>query len=653
MITRVRLRGWKSHLDTDLRFFPGVNALVGIMGAGKSSVMDGLAFGLFGTTPVLQARKLTLEDLIMAGKDRAAVEVGFTVGGKDFLVTREIRRGKSSSAEFRQDGALVEVSPRGVTREVERALGMDYDIFAKAVYAEQNGLDLFLKIPTGQRRQHIDRMLRLDRFEAVRTEAVALEGRVRVGREEKTRIVADLEKDGVEEKAAALGQEIRDLYAVVVQKEGDRSSAAEARQRASQDLAGVEQRQAELDRTVRMLEGLKGGLLEIELREGRNRKVVRGKDIGRMDMEIERMENVVAQKRESLERLMGEIHAAATREKLTADNLAQISGIDGVCPLCENPVAGERKTDLMRRKAAEVTGLGQEKEQKHRVAGVMAEEITTLEKTLAERRLERDRVAQAFQEIRELEAKLQDILRVKREYETAIAGLQKGAQGRDVRGLREVFQEQLVREREIEAELRGLRVRLADKQASLQELARRENMLATYRASLARDGAVAVALEGFGLAVKLTQEDLRTGFLGNVNLILETIWRDLYPYGDFTSVRLGVAEGDYVLQLRAREWIDADTASGGERSLATLALRIAFSLAFLPTLKWLILDEPTHNLDAAAIATFAEILREQMPRFAEQVFLITHDPALSEGLEHVYRLERDKDAGGATRIAQV
>ena len=91
-----------------------------------------------------------------------------------------------------------------------------------------------------------------------------------------------------------------------------------------------------------------------------------------------------------------------------------------------------------------------------------------------------------------------------------------------------------------------------------------------------------------------------------------------------------------------------------ERSLATLALRIAFSLAFIPNLKWLILDEPTHNLDSNAIKQFSEILREKMNMFAEQVFLITHEEGLSNGITGcMYKMERDKEKDEPTRIVGI
>ncbi|MDI6884724.1 MAG: hypothetical protein QMD00_06375, partial [Hadesarchaea archaeon] len=48
MITRVKLKNWKSHRDTELRLGDGTNVLVGIMGSGKSLPYQELVVARFG-----------------------------------------------------------------------------------------------------------------------------------------------------------------------------------------------------------------------------------------------------------------------------------------------------------------------------------------------------------------------------------------------------------------------------------------------------------------------------------------------------------------------------------------------------------------------------------------------------------------------------
>ena len=80
MITRVRMRNWKCHEDTELVFKAGTNVILGSMGSGKSSVIDAITFGLFGSLPIIRSHRVRTDDLIMSRPARrleAEVDVTF------------------------------------------------------------------------------------------------------------------------------------------------------------------------------------------------------------------------------------------------------------------------------------------------------------------------------------------------------------------------------------------------------------------------------------------------------------------------------------------------------------------------------------------------------------------------------------------------
>lgn len=99
-------------------------------------------------------------------------------------------------------------------------------------------------------------------------------------------------------------------------------------------------------------------------------------------------------------------------------------------------------------------------------------------------------------------------------------------------------------------------------------------------------------------------------------------------------------------------WVPVEgIASGGERFCAAIALKIAFAMVLVPNLGWLILDEPTHNLDDEGIRALARVLNEEVPKIVEQVFVITHDENLKDAATaRVYRLDRNKAAGESTKV---
>ena len=127
MITKLILKNWKSHEESELEFSPGTNGLVGIVGSGKTSILDAISFGLFGTFPKLQLRKIKLEDIIMkkpVTKTSSEVEVEFVIDGNNYKVKRIIERGRGTSySEVTENGKVLDASgTKNVTAIVEKKL---------------------------------------------------------------------------------------------------------------------------------------------------------------------------------------------------------------------------------------------------------------------------------------------------------------------------------------------------------------------------------------------------------------------------------------------------------------------------------------------------------------------------------------------------
>ena len=185
MITSIRLRNWRSHSDSLLEFKEGTNLLIGAMGSGKSSVLDALSFALFGTFPALERRKLKLQDLFRLNEDSASVNLELSWNGSTYLVERGLKKGKQkveSEARLFRDGSMLESGPSAVNEYITQVLGMDYDLFTRAVYSEQNGIDYFLTLDPRRRKQEIDALLGLDRFETARTNIVSVLNRIKSNR---------------------------------------------------------------------------------------------------------------------------------------------------------------------------------------------------------------------------------------------------------------------------------------------------------------------------------------------------------------------------------------------------------------------------------------------------------------------------------------
>ncbi len=177
MIDSIELTNWKTHRHTVMNFQSGVNVLIGVMGAGKSSVMDAVSFGLFGTFPALSHRRTTIENIISSRpsrEDSSEVRLQFGADGDTYTITRCISRGGGTTARLEKNGSYLQAQPERVNEEIEHLLKVDYDTFSRVIYSEQNRLAYFLELAKGERKKQIDHMLGLDSFAKAEENSVSL-----------------------------------------------------------------------------------------------------------------------------------------------------------------------------------------------------------------------------------------------------------------------------------------------------------------------------------------------------------------------------------------------------------------------------------------------------------------------------------------------
>jgi len=426
-------------------------------------------------------------------------------------------------------------------------------------------------------------------------------------------------------------------------------------------------------------------------------------------------EKLLAEKEKRQQEIIARIEVLRNEIKKNEEAILQLSYAESKCPVCDTKLTDEKKRKIVERKQKEIdeskkeeSSLVKEKleiakqieEIKSKLKEIDGMKILVKDKEKLVKELEIDEntlkinednkvgIVKEMEElkdtIKEKEEMLKKILeekstletlrqrildlenlkdriieyeRKKEELEREIAVLSKTIEGKNIEELEKMLREIEGREREIAVEIRGLEEILKREIKRKEEIEKSLEFGEKEKADLERLNKILVDLKVFKQALEITQVKIREDFIETVNHYMNIIWPNLYPYSDYISIALKIEEGDYVLQLQERSgrWINVEgIASGGERSLACLALRIAFSLALAPQLRILILDEPTHNLDQKAVEELAKVLRENVSEFMDQVFIITHDERLQDAVTgKAYKLERDKNADGYTQVLEL
>ncbi|MBR9689418.1 MAG: SMC family ATPase [Candidatus Altiarchaeota archaeon] len=731
MIRKLSMKGWKSHEDTSVDFSKGTNVLVGIMGSGKSSILQAITFGLFGEVPEVRSRKLALLDLIMRKPrrlEKATVSIEFDDEDLIYRVERTLSK-KKNDAKLYKEGKIFEVGSRRVTDKVTEILGTDYETFVNVVYARQNDIDNFLKYGKTDRVKLIDSLLRIDRLEEARKKLRSFHTGIKSRLEDlkqlagkdtsETEDFVKLAESKIQKLDAEFGElqllvsltkEKLDIKRLEFKKFDElRKRRDELKSRVSQlkgeidslelqlsklpKIAGASDRLAPLETQLKKLKRDERELIN-ELSSSKSRKVHLEDRVKWLAPHKKLAEKTMVDVSEKLDKTRNDKSLLQAQIESHEQSVNQLGSAGAKCPVCEHSLENPEKHILRHKDAVSKLKLklvGVEKELKILVAEktegdkmkaeiekskLLIQELPGIEKELRAINLDslEKKTELASKAVVELSDKLEQ-LRKAVEREKAEVTLSKAHEQF------QAYQSQLLKTGFNESEYSKLRTTVEELSSSLSgDVSRMQiipNLIDARRAEVsalnrelgevnkAKEDAAKTEKRLASLSILTNtivdvQVLVRQGFIELVNELLGDIWSQLYPYGDYASLRIfvesdGRRAGDYILQLRERlGWVSVDgVASGGERSIASLALRVAFARA-LSKLGLLLLDEPTHNLDDNGINKLSDVLREGMPNVLNQIVIITHEERMEKASTgSAYRLVRDKELEEPTSIERL
>src|SRR6266516_1964355 len=145
----------------------GFFALTGPTGSGKSTVIDGLCFALYGTVPRWGKENVIAHALAPAANS-CRVCLVFEAAGARYAAVRALTRDKKGQVHTKE--ALVEPiaeGPDGVTAGVCELLGLGYEHFTQSVLLPQGRFAEFLQAKPRQRQDLLVQLLALGVYEQV------------------------------------------------------------------------------------------------------------------------------------------------------------------------------------------------------------------------------------------------------------------------------------------------------------------------------------------------------------------------------------------------------------------------------------------------------------------------------------------------------
>jgi exonuclease SbcC len=166
----LRLSGFRSYRTERIVSFRDLDllAIIGDTGAGKSSLLEAITWALYGAST--WSKKASTE-LVAHGAKRMSVALEFEAAGECWRVTRTFARSGGGGAELEclSNAAIAKVDGvRQVDPEVERVLGLSYDVFCSCVLLPQGKFERLLKATKGEKTDVLKSILRLEALGEVR-----------------------------------------------------------------------------------------------------------------------------------------------------------------------------------------------------------------------------------------------------------------------------------------------------------------------------------------------------------------------------------------------------------------------------------------------------------------------------------------------------
>ena len=682
MITSIELGDFLAHSETKLEFEKGVTIFVGENGAGKSSIIDGITFSLFG-----QHTRKSNKGLIKRGSNQGYSKIEFSINGKQYETVRKIDSKGGLVATFSEitKEGRVEIAAgerkqfgESMTKQVEKIIGMDFEKLKIASIVQQGELNSIINAKPKEFKELLNAIIGIDKLD------VASESMKKVTKEFREKIKTDLGYDDthieiLERDLERSQQEIKEAEPEKNQLELKQKQIHEELKKLQKELE-IETpkidkiKQLEL-RKDELLRYVKETMKEIQQKISENERKIRDcegcfDEIKlKVDFEskIQKVEEAVDDTLKKIQEMTSQI--ASLKEKQILASKLQLK--DNKCPVCdsiveklnpffqeehikeeiiklqENIKLKEKERDMYTQKKKEFL----EKVQKTRdaEATLRAHSINTKEELMEiqkETQIQKVKLPMINNnDLKEI-SQIDDHSKVIFENILKLEGDTKGFSEKAFLNLKNIISEKQTSLSQMDQQIGGIleKIDIAKRQIeTIQKIILELKIVKKYVSKLdkvqtnifSRDGSVATSLRSWALnsiSVKASE------YLSFLNTKIQRI-------------ALSEKARDVSIACYSKtEVLELESLSGGEKVSVALALRLGMaSLLGSSNLNLMILDEPTTHLDAErkkslvrVLSQLTEISNSQTPM---QFLIITHDAEIFEdsNVEQIYKFESKEE----------
>lgn len=161
-LNNLSLHNFKKYRRAEIQFQDGLTGIVGSNGTGKSTIVEALAWALYGNRASTLKREL-IKNSRAGAYEPVEVRLSLNIGPRELNIYRSMK-GKNLLPEARLaiDGHQVATGTKEVDQQLENILRISFQDFMKTFYARQKDLDNLLREGGTGKREYLLKLLGLD-----------------------------------------------------------------------------------------------------------------------------------------------------------------------------------------------------------------------------------------------------------------------------------------------------------------------------------------------------------------------------------------------------------------------------------------------------------------------------------------------------------
>ena len=678
-LKKIVLNNIRSYENQEIVFPDGSILLSGDIGSGKTSVLLGIEFALFGLQPGQKG-----SSLLRNGKDSGGVVMEFEVDGKIMEVERKLKRGKTVSQDYCSiniDGNKKIISVMELKSIILELLNYPKEFSKKqnllykfTVYTPQEEMKQIILQDPETRINTLRYIFGIDKYKKIIENTSSLTAKIREKMRIKEAVISNIEQEKISLLSKENELETKQSNLVSVEREfflktEERKKIHEEKEQISRKLEEKMRIKQEIEKIKIMISNKKEFMINnTKTIERLKDQIVELREIKLDELEIQKIENEFLLKKkeknyvnENLIKTSLQINSFIERNQDNENTKSKIKHIE-TCPTCMQKVDNVYKSNIFQKLDLEISDNLSEIEilEEHKKTFLEKTNNLEIEILYFEKKIsELNELKVKSQSIREKQIQVEELEKISLviENETRILNSQFISlenSSEELSEFDEIFEkiernfEDVLKEERI-AEIKAAELRreiqvfslqieeLKEKINRIERIKQEINYLTEIENWLSQKFVPLISFIEKNVMIKLKSE-------------FSVLFAEWFSMLVSDSLSVGL-DDDFTPIIKNQDYeIDYSYLSGGERTAVALAYRLALNqvinslLSKIKTRDIVILDEPTDGFSDRQLDKMRDVLNQLN---VKQLIMVSHEQKIEGFVENVIRLKKENGVSKA------